>query len=422
MVSSVTGLTPPLAPPTFPWKRNIAVLWVAQIVATLGFSFTFPFFPLFFRDLGIDDVENAAFWTGLSGWALGLGMGLFSPFWGILGDRFGRRLNIVRAMALGGVVLGLTGYAQNPEQLVFARFLSGASSGVVMTIMALVAAHTPREHLPVATGAIQSSLFLGSALGPLIGGIAFDAYGMQAAFWATGGALLTAAVMVALFVQEEFQRPEHTEGMRNPLADLWRLASSRTFSPLLLMLVIVFMGHLVMMPVLPGMAELVAGTVVSATQTSILFMAIGIASAASSVGMGWLAGRVDPKQVFVIGAALAGLTSLGPFFAGSMVALTVTVAAASLFQGGLAGLTSGLIALRAPQRQHGAAFGAAQASQSLGVAFGPLLGGSVAVALGLRAVFLVNVGLFGVAAIAAVVLLASTTDSRAAAEESQAAG
>jgi predicted MFS family arabinose efflux permease len=238
----------------------------------------------------------------------------------------------------------------------------------------------------------------------------FDAYGMRAAFWATGGALLTSAVMVALFVREEFQRPESSAGgWRNPLADLWRLASSRTFAPLLLMLVIVFMGHLVMMPVLPGMAELVAGRAVTATHTSILFMAIGITSAASSVGMGWLAGRVGPKQVFVIGAALAAVTSLGPFFAGSMVALTLTVAAASLFQGGLAGLTGGLIALRTPMRQQGAAFGAAQVSQSLGVAFGPLLGGSVAVAFGLRAVFLVNVGLFAVAALSAVVLLSSTT-------------
>ena len=43
----------------FPWKRNLIVLWFAQVVTTLGFSFTFPFFPIFFTDLGVEEVERA---------------------------------------------------------------------------------------------------------------------------------------------------------------------------------------------------------------------------------------------------------------------------------------------------------------------------------------------------------------------------
>ena len=191
----------------FPWKRNLIVLWFVQVITTLGFSFTFPFYPIFFGELGVAGVERQAFLAGLSGFMLGLGMGLLSPIWGIVGDRYGRRLNIMRAMVLGGVFLILSGYAQNPTQLIISRFLIGATSGVVPTIMALVAAHTPQHRLPLASGATMSALLLGTAIGPLVGGAIFDHWGMRAAFWGTGLALFLAGGMVIALVREEFHRP-----------------------------------------------------------------------------------------------------------------------------------------------------------------------------------------------------------------------
>ena len=36
------------------WKRNLAVMWIAQCITVMGFSFTFPFVPLFIQqDLGV---------------------------------------------------------------------------------------------------------------------------------------------------------------------------------------------------------------------------------------------------------------------------------------------------------------------------------------------------------------------------------
>ncbi|MBM3940644.1 MAG: hypothetical protein FJ318_07105 [SAR202 cluster bacterium] len=70
-----------------PWRRNLLVLWIAQAVSTPGFTFTFPFFPLFFQQLGVAEPERAAFWTGVSGWALGFGSFLASPIWGVVGDQ-----------------------------------------------------------------------------------------------------------------------------------------------------------------------------------------------------------------------------------------------------------------------------------------------------------------------------------------------
>ncbi|MEE8519038.1 MAG: MFS transporter [Dehalococcoidia bacterium] len=390
----------------FPWKRNLVVLWFAQIVTTLGFSFTFPFYPIFFEELGVDAVERAAFFAGISGWMLGFGMGIFAPFWGIVGDRFGRRINIVRAMVLGAIFLILSGYSQNPTQLVLSRFFIGATSGVVPTIMALVAVHTPRERLPLATGATQSALFLGMALGPLFGGLIFDSFGMRAAFWSTGLALLGAAAMVVAFAKEEFTKPVSPLGRPwEPFVDLGRLATSASFFPLLLLVAFISAGILMTAPVVAGIVETAEGGSKSATATGVVFMAVGVASAVSAVVMGWLAEKIGLRRLFIGAAFLGSVTSLGPFFADGYIEITALIALTGLFQGGLLSLVTGMIALGAPPGKYGSAFGASQTAHSVGIAMGPLAGGFAAVAFGLKSVFLVNVGTFGIVFLVAVVLL-----------------
>jgi len=392
-------------PPTFPWKRNLVVLWFAQVVTTLGFSFTFPFYPIFFEELGVDDVERAAFLAGVSGWVLGLGMGLFAPIWGVIGDRFGRRLNIVRAMALGGLFLVLSGYSQDPTQLVISRFFIGATSGVVPTIMALVATHTPRDRLSLATGATMSALLLGTAIGPLFGGIIFDSHGMRAAFWATGLALFFAAGMVVLFVRENFQRPAAVSNPLQPFVSLWRLARSSSFLPVLVMVMMQMAGMLMTTPAIAGLVETAEGGSDSATATGLVFMAVGVAGAVSAFAMGWLTGRLGLRPVFLVAAAMASLSSLGPYFADGILELTLLVASVNLFIGGMAGLLQGLIAMRSPPGKQGAAFGASQVAHSIGTALGPLIGGTAIAVFGLSSVFLVNVGLFAVVFLLAVLLI-----------------
>ena len=54
----------------------------------------------------------------------------------------------------------------------------------------------------------------------------------------------------------------------------------------------------------------------------------------------------------------------------------------------VSGLLAWFVALRAPPGRLGVAFGASQSAHAVGVAFAPLIGGLVAVTLGLRSTFL----------------------------------
>jgi DHA1 family multidrug resistance protein-like MFS transporter len=395
----------------FPWKRNLIVLWFAQVVTTLGFSFTFPFFAIFFTELGVENVERAAFLAGVSGWMLGIGMGLFAPIWGIVGDRYGRRINILRALLLGGLFLILSGYAQTPTQLVVSRFFVGATSGVVPTIMALVAAHTPRERISLASGATMSALLLGTAIGPVFGGVIYDNFGMRASFWATGIGLFLAAAMVLAFVRENFNPPAAAKNPLEPFINLWRLVGNSQYLPIFLLVMMLHSGVLMITPGIAGLVATAEGGSDKATVVGVVFMAIGVAGAISSFFMGWLAGRLGIRRVFIGAAFFASISSLGPFFAEGIAALTLLVGLVALFQGGLAGLLQGLIAVRTPTGQQGSVFGASQVAFSLGTAMGPLIGGASVVAFGLRSVFLVNVGLFAAVMVLSIFLIGRTAIS-----------
>ena len=387
------------------WKRNLIALWFAQVGTTLGFSFTFPFYPLFFEELGGFTTERAAFWAGLAGWVFGLGMGLSSPIWGVLGDRFGRKLNVLRSLILGGLFLTISGFSQTPFQLMASRFVIGATSGVVPTIMALVAAHTPRERLPFAAGIVQSGLFVGVALGPLLGGIIYDAWGMRAAFMATGAGLWGSALIVIFLVREDFHPAESSLGLVRPFVVLWRLSTSQAMLPLYGVVFLVLAAHLMIQPAVPGLVSIVEGGSDSGTASGIVFALGGIGSAISAVVMGWLAPKVGLQRVLMAGTVLAALAALVPYFAIDYLTLAVGFTAIALFSGGLSGLVNGLIALRSPSGQHGAAFGSAQLAHAFGVALGPLAGGAMVVTWGLRSVFLFEVATFVLILLAVAALL-----------------
>ena len=98
------------------WRRNLAALWFAEFMAIFGFSFAFPFLPIFLhQDLGVHQGTDLYLWTAASASASGISMAIASPIWGILGDRYGRKPMLVRSMVGGAITVGLIFFAQNPS-------------------------------------------------------------------------------------------------------------------------------------------------------------------------------------------------------------------------------------------------------------------------------------------------------------------
>ena len=134
-------------------------------------------------------------------------MAIFAPIWGSVADRYGRKLMVQRAMFGGAVVLTAMGFVQNVWQLAILRAIQGMLTGTVPAATTLVASSTPRERSGYALGLLQTAVWTGASVGPLLGGLVADTWGYRAAFWVTGSLLFLAGLTVWRFVEEDFQPP-----------------------------------------------------------------------------------------------------------------------------------------------------------------------------------------------------------------------
>jgi len=185
-----------------PWKKTFVSAFVAQILSIVGFAFAFPFVPFFIRDLGVPDPADQAFWAGVVMSSAGLTLAIFSPVWGFLADRYGRKAMVVRAFIGGAIVMFLMSLVQNVWQLAVCRLLQGAFTGTIAASVALVASVIPPKRSGFALGMMQTAVFIGVSIGPLFGGFVADALGYRTAF-RVGACVILAGGLVVFFGTRE---------------------------------------------------------------------------------------------------------------------------------------------------------------------------------------------------------------------------
>jgi DHA1 family multidrug resistance protein-like MFS transporter len=369
------------------WRRNLAALWLAEFTAILGFSFAFPFLPLFLhRELHIPNGPQLSFWTGISASATGFALALTSPIWGRLADRYGRKPMLVRAMIGGGISVGLMGLTQSALQLTVLRGLQGASSGTVAAATALVATETPSEHLAWGLGILNSAISLGSAGGPAAGAAAASVLGLRTIFLAGGFLLLLAAVPVVLFVRESRDRKVRVAAP--PAMQVLRAARPGTVQALVVLMVAQGLQQtsfsaaqqLVVLRLLD-----MTGAKQAQSLTGITFAGAGIATALAAVTYSRLLRRTNYRTITTVAATLMGLTLLATAAAGTPGLLIATFVVSSFVTGSLIPAFGAMIGLETPRSIQATIFGVGSSAIALGFGFGPLIGGFVASAAGVQA-------------------------------------
>jgi MFS transporter, DHA1 family, multidrug resistance protein len=370
-------LTPPID-----WRRNLAALWFAEVTAIFGFSFAFPFLPVYLRELGVRDPAQLALWTGITSGASGAALAIMSPIWGVLADRYGRRAMLLRAMIGAAVTVGLMGFARGPLDLVALRLVQGATSGTIAAATALVASGTPRHRVGWALGVLSSAVAVGSALGPLVGGLAAAVFGVRSIFWG-GGILLAAATLPVVVVVRE-AAVQRSEAATRPALDVLRGAAPGALAAIAALLVcqslmqLAYSGYqpLVVLRLLERLSTGVEAV------TGLAFAAAGLASALASVMYAPVARRFGYRTVGVLAALLMAAAQLLAGWGPAVATIVAGAALAGVFYGTLGPTISTMIGLETPSAVQARVFGVGASATAVGFALGPLGGGIVAARLG----------------------------------------
>lgn len=372
------------------WRRNLYAIWVAQLLAIMGFNLRMPFLPLFFGDIGVGTREGQALWTGILLSAGAATMAVTSPLWGALADRKGRRPMLLRAQFASFVTIGLTAVVTSPWQMLGLRVIEGALAGTVTAATALVAVTMPRERLGYGLGMIQMAVFSGSAIGPLIGGLLADHLGYRPTFIVSSLMLFSAGVITLLLVQERFE-PAARKELDARQMSTWRLMLVPVLVSLLFSMVAIRFASSAVQPIIPLFVQQLSHVTGSTSSLAGVTLGIlGVTSAVSSMYFGRLGDKRGHSLILMSTALGAGLVYLPMALVQHPWQLIVLQALFGVFAGGMIPAANALIASVTDPGRRGTVFGLMNTAGSMGGFLGPLAGAGLAATVGFRATFIVT--------------------------------
>lgn len=197
-------------------KKALLILFAVMFLVMVGFGIIIPVLPFYAEELGASPL------------ALGLLMAtysvmqfIFSPMWGRISDRIGRKPVLLIGIAGLSLSFFLLGLASELWMLFAARIIGGMLSAANMpTVMAYVADITSEEERGKGMGMIGAAVGLGFIFGPAIGGI-FSESNLALPFYLSGvSSLVTFALVV--FALKETRSDSSRATQTKKRASLWQ--------------------------------------------------------------------------------------------------------------------------------------------------------------------------------------------------------
>ena len=390
------------------WQRNLYVIATAQFVTILGFSAIWPFLPYYVQEMGVTDVDQVALWAGLMGSGSAITMAIFSPIWGSVADRYGRKLMLERAAFASAISLGLMGLARTPQQLLAIRIVQGCFSGTISAATALVATTLPRDERGYGLGLIQMAVFGGASFGPLVGGFVADRIGYRPVFWFTAPVLLLSALGVLFFVRDDFVRaePRSTEERGRSWAGIRDLLRS----PALLIPISVSMAVRTasesVRPIIPLFIQtLIPVGAKPATIAGSISALAAIMAALAAVLVGRQGDKLGYRRVLLYCTICACVLLIPQAFTQEVWQLFLFRALVGACIGGTFPMVNAVIATATAHEKQGTAYGLKGSADAIGRGVGPMLGAAVAASMGLRAAFIAAAALFGLVGVMVALLI-----------------
>ncbi len=380
------------------WKRNLYTIWVAQFITIVGMSSVVPFLPFYVRELGVTDPDLVARWSGFAFSGPFLLSFFFTPLWGLIGDRYGRKLMVIRAVFGLGVAQILVGTAQSVEQLILFRMIQGALSGFIPAALTLVSATAPRERTGYALGFLQTSLSAGMLFGPVIGGALADVFGYRPIFFIVAALCFSSGLFVIFMVREPAR--DKTE-KKFSLVENYRFAFSSLQITLAMILIYLAQTSIVMLQPLFALfiEKLHDDTQYISTITGALFSVVGLVMIFSSP---WWGNRNDLygyKRNLLIATSVAAVMLLFQAMSNAPWHVALSRAGLGFAMGGVMPSLYAFISKQTPLKMRGGIIGIATTFTILANMTGPTAAGFIASQFDIRTALYLTAGIIAVAAL-----------------------
>ena len=361
----------------------------SSFIVSVGMSQMAPILPLYIHELGVEAPEDVARWSGIVFGCSFVSLAIFSPIWGRLADRFGRKPMILRASGWLGCIMIALGFAQSVWQLAGLRLLQGAMSGFQAAVVPLIAAETPRDKSGWAMSMFFASQVTGGLLGPVFGGGLSEVIGYRHSFFLIGSLCLLGCLALTFLHETRRPAPAATVAMstRETFAGLpYRTATLAVF-------LTTFLMHFSITCVQPMLtvyvAEIAPDTEHLAVVSGFVFSCSGLASMLFASRLGHMSDTIGAHRVLLGSLTLAGMVSFPQGLVTTPLQLGVLRFIHGIAMAGLIPATNDTIRKMTPSSCLGRIYGFNQSAQFIGMFTGAFIGGQLTAWIGFAHMFFV---------------------------------
>lgn len=376
------------------WKRNLLVVWLSQFLGLAGFGCAMPFIPLLLRDnLGITDDAVRGVFVSAYQFSGMLSFSFATIFWGMMADRFGYKIMLLRASYAAAFFFPWLAFAPSVWWLLGIRLVTSFFSGTYNAAQTLLVTTTPPEKHGFALGTLSTALWSGHMSGFMAGGLIVHYFGYTAAFVTCGALYFCGGLLVQFFAHDNFLR--HEPAAAKPAESPRK---NRVFTPVVLALMGLFLlmgvARRIDEPFLAMIVEAVHGENGAAFFTGLVSSVAALGGLLAGIVIGYLSDRSNPRRLLLILLFGCGAATLLEAFAPNIAALLVLRFLAFFAAGGLMPVLQIVLARNTDPEMRGTFFGMSSSLNTTGGVVCALLSGVISYRFGVRGILVAAAMLF----------------------------
>jgi AAHS family benzoate transporter-like MFS transporter len=378
------------------------IAWVIVIVALDGYDIgvTGAAMPAIMADLKISATTGGAVAS-----ASLVGMAFGSALFGMMADKFGRRITIALAVAMFSLLTAAAGLVRDPIVFGILRFFAGLGlGGVIPVVLAMVTEYAPAKSRARIITLGASGYALGGIAVALLGRGLIETRGWQIVFLAAGVPIVLVPFILKfipeslphlvkqkrdaelramvkkiapdyrLQAQEQFVLPQEEEVKATPIAQVFQ---DGRFVSTLMFWVANFMCLFMLYGLSTWLTKLMVGLGYSLGSALTFVIVYNIGAMIGAICGGWLSDRLHPKWVLSAFYALSAVSLVAMGFGVAPSLTLLIVGALGAFTLGTQLLTNAYGGMFYPTSIRSTAVGLNFAAGRVGSIIAPVLLGSL---------------------------------------------
>ncbi|AZR98777.1 MFS transporter [Streptococcus suis] len=367
------------------------VAWLGNFLTGTSFTLVMPFISVFVEELGVGPGQ-VEYYAGLAVSVNALAAALMAPIWGSLADRYGRKPMMVRAAFAMVFTMGGMAFVPNVFWLLALRVLNGVFTGYIPNATALIASQVPKDKTGYALGTLSTGAVAGNLIGPTLGGILAEMFGVHMVFLLVGLLYAIVVLLTVFYIREDFVPIKKGEEMS--VKEVFEQVKVRQ------MLVGLFVTSMIIIAAAQAVVPILTLYVRHLGQTdNLLFVAgfiislPGMASLVTSGYLGKIGDRIANHRLLLIALTYSLLINVFCVFAENPFQLGLLRFMYGFGTGALLPSVNSLLTKLTPKEGISRIFSYNQLFNNLGSVVGPMMGSAVAAHMGYDWVFYLSSGL-----------------------------